>query len=286
MADIRITTPEGKISPSTGIHIGTARKKGDPLNYRPGSTTWKMPTRVTPDYYLQMLQQQVQPDNAAVSAPMGNLGGNNNGGGGGGGGGGGPSPEQVRAWAGELFNVDSRPYYMRQQAINNQIAQANAYNPDFAGMQRQYEGRLQANETDRAAQVKQRLQALAGLGQQLAGQQGQVFQGAMRDLTAQGINPNAYASQASQMAAERTAGLSNQAQYMGQLDALAAQGLNDYRNAGGLVTQGAQANLANNRGLLLNQLAQQTAQVQADSAREQQAMNQARREFLIKYGVS
>ena len=286
MADVRITTPEGKVSPSTGIHIGPARRAGDPANYRPGSTTSRFPTQVTPTYFQSLLQSLVQPDNAAVSAPMGNLGGNNGGGGRGGGGGGGPSPEQVRAWAGELFNVDSRPYYMRQQAINNQIAQANAYNPDFAGMQKQYDQRLQANETDRAAQVKQRLQALADLGQRLAGQQGQVFQGAMADLTAQGINPNAYVNQASQMAAERTAGLSNQGQYMGQLDALAAQGLNDYRNAGGLVTQGAQANLANNRGVLLNQLAQQTAQVQADSAREQQAMNQARREFLIKYGVS
>jgi len=239
------------------------------------------------DMYQSRLQQLVQPD--AITAPMGaDLGGTNGGGGrgGGGGGGGGPSPEQVRAWADELYGFNAQPYGQMRSDVEAQKAQAMGYNPDFAGMQAGYDQRLAKAEQDRSAQVSQRLQELVGVGQQLAGQQGTALQGALRDLSAQGVNPSGYIDQANRMGAERTQGLSNQAGYMGQLNAAGANSAADYARSGGLIRQGGEATLANNRGQMMNTLQQSLSQIGLQEAQARQANDQARREFLIRYGVS
>jgi hypothetical protein len=238
-----------------------------------------------------LIQSQVQAPGAPVSAPFGPSGGNNGGGGRGGGGGGGgapagPTPEQVRQWASELYSFNAAPYDQMRANVEGQRQQALGYNPDFAGMQAGYEQRLNANEADRANMVKQRLQNLVNMGGQLAAQQGTALSGAVRDLTAQGINPSTYVDQANRMGAERTGALANQTQYQGQLDVNAAQQLADFRNAGNLVRQGGEASLANNRGTLLNTLQQNASNIGLQQAQAQQANDQARREFLIKYGVT
>jgi hypothetical protein len=249
--------------------------------------TWPEPSMD----YAAMLQSAVQPEGAPVSAPFGPSGGNNGGGGRGHGGGGGgapagPTPEQVRQWASELYTFNAAPYDQMRANVEGQRQQALGYNPDFAGMQAGYDQRLNANEADRANMVKQRLQNLVTMGSQLAGQQGQALSGAVRDLTAQGINPSTYVDQANRMGAERTGALANQTQYQGQLDVNAAQQLADFRNAGNLVRQGGETSLANNRGTLLNTLQQNASNIGLQQAQAQQANDQARREFLIKYGVT
>jgi len=260
-------------SPSTGITISTPMKAGDPRLYRQPQ-------------YQQKLAGLVQPPQTPGEdnnfSPLGGDGGA----GGGGGGGGGANPGKIRAVADELFKLDESPYWMMQAGLNNQRQQAAAYNPDFAGMESTFNTGLQGREQARAADVAQRLQALAGFGGQLASAQGNAMQGALGDLAAQGVDPSQYISQANQIAGERTAGLANQGQYMGQLNASAANAAAGYGNAAGLIRQGGEATLANNRGVLNNQLDQQAAQIQMQAAKDRLANNQARREFMLRYGVT
>jgi hypothetical protein len=100
----------------------------------------------------------------------------------------------------------------------------------------------------------------------------------LRDLGAQGVNAQQYMQMAAQANAGTTGMLANQGQYLGQLNAQGANSLADYLRSSGLISQGGEATLANNRGQLLNQLAVQQAQ-------EQQRLDQARREFMLQYGV-
>jgi hypothetical protein len=193
------------------------------------------------------------------------------GGGRGGGGRGGPNPAQIRAMADELFRMNTGPY-------DQMRAQANAYNPDFNAMTQQYSQLARGIESERAAEVRQRLDALAGFGNRLQAEAGAGTAGALRDLGAQGVNAQQYMQMAAQANAGTTGMLANQGQYLGQLNAQGANSLADYLRSSGLISQGGEATLANNRGQLLNQLAVQQAQ-------EQQRLDQARREFMLQYGV-
>lgn len=222
------------------------------------------------------------------NANLGGVGGGRGGGGGGRGGGGGaagPTPAQIRAAADQTFQFNAAPYDLMRQQVGNQRTQAQGYNPDFAGMQNTYNQGLQNIDQARAQAVAQRLQQLVGFGQQLAGTQTGAMQGALRDLSAQGVAPGRYLDQSNQIAGDRTAMLANQGQYMGQLNASAANQLAGDQAAGGLIRQGGEATLANNRGTLMNSLAQQDAQIGLQQAQAQQANDQARREFMLKYGV-
>lgn len=197
----------------------------------------------------------------------------------------GPTPEQVKAAANEVFNFNAGPYDLMRQQVGNQRGQVQGYNPNFAQTGQDFTNRMQKIDQERAANVQRRLQEMATFGQTLAAQQGTAMQGALRDLTAQGINVQPYINQANQLGADRTGALANQQNYMGQLDLANANAVSDYSRASGLITQGAEANLANNRGAVLNQLAQQEAQIGLQQAQAQQQNEQARREFMLKYGV-
>jgi hypothetical protein len=187
--------------------------------------------------------------------------------------------------ADELFKFNAGPYDLMRQNVGNQRNQANAYNPNFAAMEADFNKRQRGFDAERAKAVEARLSALAGFGAQLAGTHAGAMQGALRDLASQGVNVNQYVDQANQIAGERTANLANQGGYMGQLNASAANQAADYQRGAGLIRQGGEATLANNRGSLLNQLAQQEAQIGLQQAQAQQANDQARREFMLKYGV-
>jgi len=185
-----------------------------------------------------------------------------------------------------LYSFNAAPYDQQRANVQGQIGQAQGYNPDFAGMQSAYDQRLMATEADRGNVVKQRLQSLVDMGGQLAGQQGQAISGAVRDLSAQGINTQPYMQQANQIGGERTQALANQTGYQGAMDVNAAQQTADFRNAGNLTRLGGEASLANNRGTLLNTLQQNMTNIGLQQSQAQQANDQARREFLIKYGVT
>jgi len=262
---------------SSGVTIGRPQPAGSPLNYH-------QPT------YVNQLSQMMQPaqtpgENANLGGVGGGRGGGGGGRGGGGGGGGGPDPAQIRALAGELYNFNAAPYDLMRQQVTNQRTQAEGYNPDFAGMQNTYNQGLANIDQMRAASVAARLNDLVGFGRQLGEQATGQMRGALRDLSAQGVAPNQYMDQATAQVGDRTAMLANQGQYMGQLNASAANQMAQDQSLGGLIRQVGEANLANNRGTLMNQLAQQDAQIGLQQAQAQQQNEQARREFMLKYGV-
>ena len=252
---------------------------------------YKVPTVTPTNPYTQKVTDITAFINAAANqgvptAGMGTMLGGK--GGGGGGGGGGVNPAQVRQAADETFAFNEAPYWQMQAAVDQQRGQANAYNPDFDAMAQQYQQRAGQIDQDRQAAIAQRLAGVGALGSQLAGQQGTAMAGALRDLGAQGaggVPMDRYVQQANQMGAERAGALTNQGAYMTALNAAGANNQADFLNSSNLITQGGQANLANNRGTLLNQLAQQQAQISLQGAQARQANDQAKREFLLKYGV-
>lgn len=210
---------------------------------------------------------------------------NRSGSGGGMGGGGGPNPASVRAAADATFKLDESPYWMMQAAINNRVAQANAYSPDFAAMEAEYRRRLQGIDASRAQAVTDRLGQIQTFGRGLNDQANASMAGGLRDLQAQGVNVDNYMRQATQMGNERNTALGNTGSYLGMLNASAANQLADYLGGAGMIRQGAEAGLANSRGALLNQLAGETANVQLQAAQGRLANDQAKREFLLRYGV-
>ena len=216
--------------------------------------------------------------------PVPRLGGAGSGGGGGGGGGG-MSLAEVQALADQAYAFDPAPYDQMRAAIGTQREQANAYNPDFAAMADEYARRAQGAEAMRAQAVQQRLGDIGSLGQQLAGQQAGALSAASGDLTRAGANLTPFMNQANAIAGDRVGTLGNQGQYLGQLNALSANTLADQLRTSGLVTQGAQATLANNRGSLLNQLGANEADIARQQAEAQAAMNQNRAQFLAQYGA-
>lgn len=223
--------------------------------------------------------------NAANTAPFGPSGGRNNGGGGGGGGSAGPNLAQVRGLADTLFTVNRAPYLQQIDAINRQREAANAYNPDFGAMQAQYNAANAQAEQQRQQALQQSQARLTGVGQTLAGQSTGAMQAGLRDLSAQGVNVNPYLQQVSSAVADRTGMLSNQAQYLGQLDQAALERNAGYQQMGNQLTLGAQGQLANNRGTLLNQLGQNQSQIELQAAQAQAAQDQAKQAFLLKYGM-
>jgi hypothetical protein len=236
--------------------------------------------------------QKATPANPAAdqlqtpTSPYNPGGGGSGGGGRGGGGGGGMNAAKARALAATLFNMDVKPYDMMRQGIATERGQANAYNPNFAQISAPYQANAAAAEATRRAQVAQALQQTTQLGQQLAGQNAGAMATAFGDITRGGGDVSQYMQQANQMGAGVTGNLANQAQFQGQLNASGANGLADYMRSSDLVNQGAAANLANNRGTLLNQLSQQEAAIALQQAQAQQANNQAKQEFLLKYGAA
>jgi hypothetical protein len=219
---------------------------------------------------------------APAAAPMRSGGG---GGGGGGGGSAGMSPEELQALANSAYTFNAAPYDQMRAAIGGQREQAMGYNPDFGAMQAEYTARAQQAEAARAQQVQQRLGDIGSLGSQLAGQQATALGGAAGDIGRAGGNVNAFMGQANQIAGDRVGTLGNQGQYLGQLNALSANSLADQLRASGLITQGGQATLANNRGSLLNQLGANEADVARQQAEAQAAMDQNRAQFLAQYGA-
>jgi hypothetical protein len=271
---------------SSGVRVGAPT--------RPTATPGKpiLGPPVPANHYQNLLKLIAAQNNSAQNGMnLGDYTGLRNGGGSGssGGGGGraaGPNPAQVQAIANQAYAFNAQPYDLMRQQVGNQRTQAQGYNPDFAGMQNTYNQGLQGIDQARAQAVTQRLQELVGFGQQLGQQQTSQMRGALGDLAAQGAAPGRYLDQASQMAGDRTAMLANQGQYLGQLNASAANQMAQDQSLGGLIRQGGEANLANNRGTLMNQLAQQEAQIGLHQAQAQQQNDQARREFLLKYGVT
>ena len=267
-------------------------------------------------------QRQLQAMGGVPGGPQptnfgGMLGGNSAGGGrggggyGGGGGGGGPDPAAIQAMADQLFAFNASPYDLQRQGINTQytfnpapyeamVGQAQGYNPDFAAMEQGAAGRIGEVNDRRAAEVQRRQQMLAELTGQVGQGYSQNMQAALRDLTAQGANVAPYVERAGQLGAD-VAGQGNQMLGLaGQLDQNAVNAQADALRGLSTIRMGGEANLANNRGLLLNQIAQDRAkqeaamniqrqqalgQVDIQQATQQQALEQARREFLLKYGI-
>jgi hypothetical protein len=215
-------------------------------------------------------QQQPQPTRS-----MSGYGGGNSGGGGrgyGGGGGGGINKAAVKAQAESLFKYDP-------SILGGVRDQANAYNPDIAGMTTQAQQAMRGFNDQRAQQAAAIMQQMAGLSGQVVQNNSAAMQTALRDLAGRGINVDPYLQSATQGQNLATQSLANQTGFMGQLNMLGNQNLQDQLGGAELVGQGAQGNLAGNRQLLLNQIAQQEAQ-------QKQQLNQAKTEFLLKYGIT
>jgi hypothetical protein len=227
--------------------------------------------------------------NAAGSRNFGPQGQNTSGssrGGGGGGGGGSPlSAAKANQYANELYSFNPASYNQMHADVANQRNQANAYNPDFGAMQQEYLQRNAAIDQQRNADIQQRMAGVGQLGNQLATQQGTALSGALRDLGNQGAPMQGLVDRTNQLGLNQAAALTNQGAFMGSLNAAGANQSADAARASGLISQGGQATLANNRGQLMNQLASQDTQIGLQQAQAQQAMEQQRREFLLKYGV-
>lgn len=207
------------------------------------------------------------------------------GGGGGGGGRAGPNAAQVKNIANQLFAFNRAPW-LQQYALNDtQGKQLAAYNPDFAGMGRQYQQLATQAGNEYQSDVAARVHQLAQLRQQLGATQTAQMQGTMRDLSAQGFDPSQFAGQANAANAGLTQELGNQGAYMSALGGAQAGSTADALRLSGLMTQGGQATLANNRLVQQNQLAAQRAQLAMQQAQAEQANNQAKTEFMLKYGV-
>src|SRR5262245_9056304 len=106
----------------------------------------------TTDWRAKVLSEMTQPP---TTGPMGTMFGDRTGRGGGGGGRGGggaagPSPAQVRAAAGEIFNFNAGPYDLMRQNVGNMRTQAQGYNPDFNAYQQQFAQSQQAADAQRA----------------------------------------------------------------------------------------------------------------------------------------
>ena len=205
--------------------------------------------------------------------------------GGGGGGGGGVNKAKIRAQADQLFKLNTQPYDQMRAGLMGEGIQANAYNPNFGAMASQYTTAAQNAEKARQAEVQQMMAQTNKLGGQLANQNATAMAGAFGDIQRSGGSVDPYMQRAMTLGSGVTGNLANQQSYANQLNQSAAGGLADALRTSGLITQGAQANLANNRGTLINQLTQQTAAVGAQQAQAQQSLDQAKLEFLLKYGV-
>jgi hypothetical protein len=194
------------------------------------------------------------------------------------------SEDEIRALAAESFNFNAAPYDAMRAVIGTQRDQANAYNPDFAAMEAEYATRIAGYDAERAAAVSSRLGEVEQLGQRLGAQQGNVMSAALRDMGAQGmVNPDQYINAATQAGADRIGMLGNQTSFMGQLNAMGASNAADALRTSGLVTQGAQGTLANNRGTLLNTLGQREADIGIQQAEQQQATDRAKAEFIANF---
>lgn len=248
----------------------------------------------------------------APAAAMGNLmGGNSGGGGRAGGGGGGGGPQVTQAMADQLFAFNADPYAKWRAGIEEQyrfnpqpyeamVGQANAYNPDFAGMETEAVGRVNAGEQARAAEVQRRMEMIQSLTNQVGQGYATNMQSALRDLAGQGIDTGQYVNQAAAAGANLAAGGANQVGLGGNLDRIAMQNQGDTIRGMNMVRQGGEAQLANNRGTLLNQIATQRAgkelelnqaragalgQVGVAEAQAQMALEQAKRQFMLQYGL-
>jgi hypothetical protein len=175
------------------------------------------------------------------------------------------------------------------------------YNPDFAGIQREYAGRMDTVENDRQASIKAAIDNHLGIAQQVANTYSGAMQGALRDLTAQGANVQPYLADASQRGATLVGQLGANTGYLNALNALGAQGTADTQRGLGLAVGGSAADLAANKGQALNQIglqrtqaeqalgtqrSQALSQLAIQQAQAQQALDQAKREFLLKYGIT
>jgi hypothetical protein len=273
----------GRITGASRIPVPTGRNSYTIPKGTPG-----LPS--DPRYYTNLLGNSVEPPQTPGENT--NLTGINqqnrssSGRGRGGGGRAGPTPDQIRSLANELFVFNQDPYNQMRAATQGQRDQTNAYNPNFAGMEQDYLARGQQIDTSRAAAIKTQLDQLAGFGRDLATQQGQGLATGLRDLASQGFNSQPLQDQAAQQAGQRTGFLGAQGQYIGQLGASAANDAADYQRSMGLIRQGGEATLANNRGQLLNQLQQQDAQTALQQAQAQQSLEQAKRQFMIQNGIA
>lgn len=217
----------------------------------------------------------------------GGPGGGGSGGRGGRGGGGraGPSAAQVRAAADQTFGFNRAPWLQMYDLNNQQVNAVNKYNPDFAAMDRDFAKQNAAIGAQETNDVHARMAELSGLGRQISGDQASALQGALRDLGAQGANAQGYVQQALAQNAAPLQGLGNQGTYLAQQAANQQASSADYARGNALLTTGAKANLANNRNTQLAQLATSRAATQQQQAQAEQANDQAKREFLLKYGV-
>lgn len=251
------------------------------------------------------------PTSPSPTSDLYGFAGGNSGGGGRAGGGGGGGPMVTQADADSLFAFNADPYAKWRAGIEEQYrfnpapyeaqtAQANAYNPDFAAMEAEAVGRVNAGEQARQAEVQRRLEMIQSMTNQVGQGYATNMQGALRDLAGQGIDTGQYVNQASAAGANLAAGGANQLGLGGNLDRIAMQNQGDTIRGMGLVRQGGEANLANNRSTLLNQIAAQRAagetamaqqragalgQVGVAEAQAQMSLEQAKREFMLKYGL-
>ena len=218
-------------------------------------------------------QGQGQVPTAGVGSVMGgNNGGGGRGGRGGGGGGGGISSAKAKQLADQLYAYNS--------TANDALrSQTNAYDPNLGGMLAGTQNNLRGIEDERNNRLNAFMQNMAGVAGGIAQSNSGAMQNALRDLARQNINVEPMVQSQIQAQGNATAGLANQTGYLAALQGLGQQGFAQNMSTAALTNQGAQSNLANNRQLLLNQIGQQEQQ-------QRQQLEQQKREFLLKYGVS
>ena len=276
---------KGAVAPWGSVRASEARGRTVPWG---GSSNAADPEQ-GPTYYTDRLRFMAEVGKQAQAAAnpqqpgtmfLGNTGGSNRGGGRAGGNAA-ANAGKIKAAAENLFRVDQAPYLLMTSAVMDQRAQANAYNPNFNAIA-QNANAMARPYADQAQQgVRQNIGQLGGLGAQLAGQQAGVVNQGTRDIQAGGGNIGAYMDMANQLAADRTSQLGNYGQYATAEGINSANAQRDFGNSLGLITAGGQANLANNRQLLLNQLAEKQANIKLQQAQAAQQAAQAKAQFLI-----
>jgi hypothetical protein len=206
--------------------------------------------------------------------------------GGGNGGGGRPGGTAAhRAAADKAFTLDESPYWHMQAALDNQGRQLAAYNPNFAGMEQTALAAGQRYQGERDALMAQLQAGIPQMGATLAGQQGTAIANAVRDLGGQGFNAAPYVQQANEMGTARTGALNNMNQYLAMLNMNNANAQQDWRQGLSTIRQGGETALANARGVMQNDLAQQAAQIQLQAAQARQEMAQAKLQYMAQAGL-
>ena len=273
-------------NPATGVNMPSGMSNRELYAYHPAADSTNYIQQYKDLYGVEPAQTPGENLNPTGLGFGGGGGGGGRGGRGGGGGGSAIDQARVRQIADTAFTVNQAPYWQQVAAIQQQRDAANAYNPNMQGITDAFNTQNAALDQQRAAAQQQRMAAIQAMQQQLQGTQATAMQGALRDLQAQGADVSGYLNAGNQMASARTGQLSNYGAYEQMLAAAAAERMAGAGSAANLMRTGAEANLANNRGTLLNALGQQEFGVRNQLAQAQIAQDQARQEFLLKYGMA